>query len=50
MKLDIRCQNTTDTPVVALESTLIAHGLPYPANVRTARESDAAVRAEARMF
>ena len=46
MKLDIRCQNAAKTPVVALESTLIAHGLPYPANVRTARESEAAVRAE----
>ena len=28
MKLDIRCQNAATTPVVALESTLIAHGLP----------------------
>jgi pseudouridylate synthase len=46
MRLDIRCQNAMNTPVVALESTLIAHGLPYPANVRTARESEAAVRAE----
>jgi pseudouridine-5'-phosphate glycosidase len=32
-------------PVVALESTLIAHGLPWPANLQTARESEAAVRA-----
>ena len=32
-------------PVVALESTLIAHGLPWPLNVETARESEAAVRA-----
>ena len=32
-------------PVVALESTLIAHGLPWPANVETAREAEAAVRA-----
>jgi pseudouridine-5'-phosphate glycosidase len=31
-------------PVVALESTLISHGLPYPANVEVARESEAAVR------
>ena len=31
--------------VVALESTLIAHGLPWPANIETARESEAAVRA-----
>ncbi len=46
MKLDNRCKSTANTPIVALESTLIAHGLPYPANVRTARESEAAVRAE----
>ena len=31
-------------PVVALESTLISHGLPYPANVEVARASGAAVR------
>lgn len=30
--------------VVALESTLISHGLPYPANVEVARRSEAAVR------
>jgi pseudouridine-5'-phosphate glycosidase len=32
-------------PVVALESTLIAHGLPWPANVETARAAEDAVRA-----
>src|SRR6516164_2557913 len=32
-------------PVVALESTLIAHGLPWPLNLETAREAEAAVRA-----
>jgi pseudouridine-5'-phosphate glycosidase len=31
-------------PVVALESTLISHGLPYPANVEVARASEGAVR------
>jgi pseudouridylate synthase len=31
--------------VVALESTLIAHGLPAPDNLRVAREAEAAVRA-----
>ncbi len=30
--------------VVALESTLIAHGLPWPDNIETARRSEAAVR------
>jgi pseudouridine-5'-phosphate glycosidase len=31
-------------PVVALESTLISHGLPYPTNLEVARASEAAVR------
>jgi pseudouridine-5'-phosphate glycosidase len=31
-------------PVVALESTLISHGLPYPQNVEVAIASEAAVR------
>jgi len=31
-------------PVVALESTLITHGLPYPANIETALAMEAAVR------
>jgi pseudouridine-5'-phosphate glycosidase len=31
-------------PVVALESTLISHGLPHPANLEVARRSEAAVR------
>lgn len=32
-------------PVVALESTLVAHGLPWPGNLEIARELEAAVRA-----
>jgi pseudouridine-5'-phosphate glycosidase len=32
-------------PVVALESTIITHGMPYPDNVSTARAVEAAVRA-----
>ena len=31
-------------PIVALESTIIAHGMPYPDNVRTAREVEALIR------
>jgi pseudouridine-5'-phosphate glycosidase len=31
-------------PIVALESTVIAHGLPYPANLETARRMEAIVR------
>lgn len=33
-------------PVVALESTIIAHGMPYPQNVETARVLEAIVREE----
>ena len=32
-------------PVVALESTIISHGMPYPQNIETAREVEAIVRA-----
>jgi len=33
-------------PVVALESTIISHGMPYPENLTMAREVEAIVRAE----
>src|SRR5262245_47859218 len=33
-------------PIVALESTLIAHGLPWPINLETARAAEAEVRAQ----
>ncbi len=34
------------TPVVALESTIIAHGMPYPRNVETAIAVENVIRAE----
>ena len=33
------------SPLVALESTLISHGLPHPENIEVARGAEAAVRA-----
>jgi len=33
-------------PVVALESTVIAHGLPYPDNLEIARDMETVIRAE----
>jgi pseudouridine-5'-phosphate glycosidase len=36
----------TKKPVVALESTIIAHGMPYPDNVETAMRCEAIVRAQ----
>jgi pseudouridine-5'-phosphate glycosidase len=32
-------------PIVALESTIISHGMPYPQNVQTAREVEQLIRA-----
>ncbi len=42
---EVRAAVAAGRPVVALESTLIAHGLPWPVNLETARASEAAVRA-----
>jgi len=48
-RLDLRTEVSAalaeGRPVVALESTLISHGLPYPENLAVARGSEAAVRA-----
>ncbi|MDP2083591.1 MAG: pseudouridine-5'-phosphate glycosidase [Gemmobacter sp.] len=42
---DVRAALDQGRPVVALESTIITHGMPWPANVDTARAVEAAVRA-----
>jgi pseudouridylate synthase len=34
------------TPIVALESTVITHGLPYPQNLQLARQMESEVRSE----
>ena len=31
-------------PIVALESTIISHGMPYPRNVETAKQTEQVVR------
>ena len=41
---EVRDAITTGRPVVALESTLITHGLPWPTNWKTARHAETAVR------
>jgi pseudouridine-5'-phosphate glycosidase len=41
---EVREALTSGQPVVALESTLISHGLPYPSNLEVARQSEQAVR------
>ena len=43
---EVRSALARSKPIVALESTLIAHGLPWPVNVETALEAEQAVRAE----
>ena len=42
---DVASALAESRPVVALESTLITHGLPYPSNVETALAMEDAVRA-----
>ena len=37
--------NISSGPTVALESTVIAHGLPYPQNLQLAQEMEAVIRA-----
>jgi pseudouridine-5'-phosphate glycosidase len=41
---DVALALAAGDPIVALESTLISHGLPYPANLEVAEASEAAVR------
>ncbi|MEO0917045.1 MAG: pseudouridine-5'-phosphate glycosidase [Pseudomonadota bacterium] len=43
---DVAAALTENRGVVALESTIITHGMPYPQNVETAREVEQAIRAE----
>lgn len=41
---EVRSALADGTPVVALESTIISHGMPYPRNVAMAREVEGIVR------
>lgn len=43
---EVRDALETGRPVVALESTIITHGMPFPRNVETARQVEADIRAE----
>jgi pseudouridine-5'-phosphate glycosidase len=45
VRAEVRAVLSEGGPVVALESTLIAHGLPYPENLETAQALEAQVRA-----
>ncbi|BBB58857.1 pseudouridine-5'-phosphate glycosidase [Undibacterium sp. KW1] len=41
---EVRAARLAAKPVVALESTIISHGMPYPQNVQTARELEQIIR------
>jgi len=42
---EVQAARAAGKPVVALESTIISHGMPYPQNVQTAREVEQVIRA-----
>jgi pseudouridine-5'-phosphate glycosidase len=41
---EVAAARAAGKPIVALESTIISHGMPYPQNVQTAREVEAVIR------
>ncbi|MDM5327666.1 pseudouridine-5'-phosphate glycosidase [Neobacillus sp. CF12] len=41
---EVRIAKEQGQPIVALESTIISHGMPYPQNVQTAREVEQIIR------
>jgi pseudouridine-5'-phosphate glycosidase len=41
---EVAAARTAGKPIVALESTIISHGMPYPQNVHTAREVEQIIR------
>ncbi|NHC43392.1 pseudouridine-5'-phosphate glycosidase [Bacillus sp. MM2020_1] len=41
---EVRIAKEQGKPIVALESTIISHGMPYPQNVQTAREVEQIIR------
>jgi pseudouridine-5'-phosphate glycosidase len=43
---EVAVARTEGRAIVALESTIISHGMPYPHNVQTAREVEAIIRAQ----
>ncbi|WP_284141439.1 MULTISPECIES: pseudouridine-5'-phosphate glycosidase [unclassified Virgibacillus] len=41
---EVQAAKAEGKPIVALESTIISHGMPYPQNVKTAREVEQIIR------
>ncbi|MGB0535723.1 MAG: pseudouridine-5'-phosphate glycosidase, partial [Acholeplasmataceae bacterium] len=46
IKDDVRNALENNLPVVALESTIISHGMPYPQNVEMAKKVENIIRSE----
>ena len=44
IKQELKTRKSDALPVVALETSIVSHGMPYPKNVSTALEVEAAVR------
>jgi pseudouridine-5'-phosphate glycosidase len=42
---EVQAARAAGKPIVALESTIISHGMPYPQNVQTARDVEDVIRA-----
>ena len=43
---EVRQAVLENRPVVALESTILSHGMPYPENLAFAKKADAIIRSE----
>ncbi|WP_158963636.1 pseudouridine-5'-phosphate glycosidase [Chachezhania sediminis] len=46
LSAEVQAARAAGTPVVALESTIITHGMPYPQNIQTARTVEEDIRTE----
>lgn len=49
IKSEVREALKTNDPIVALESTIITHGMPYPQNIETALEVENIVRSQVKV-
>ncbi|MDT8337068.1 MAG: pseudouridine-5'-phosphate glycosidase, partial [Candidatus Izemoplasmatales bacterium] len=46
IKEEVKEALANNLPVVALESTIISHGMPYPENVKMAKKVESIIRSE----
>lgn len=50
LSAEVKQALTTQKPVVALESTIITHGMPYPHNIATALQVEDIVRQQVCLY